>query len=301
MADKGFFGRLFEGLGKTRSAIAGKIDQLVKYYKNIDDDFFDQLEAVLISADIGAAVSLEAVERLKAKVKAEKLSDNEQIHTLLRDILRDLIPQFTPEDYKYPLLILIVGVNGVGKTTAIGKLANMFTGYGKRVLLAAGDTFRAAADDQLAIWAERSGAQIVHNSGGADPAAVIFDAVQAAEARAVDVIICDTAGRLHNKKNLMEELAKINRVIDRNWQGSRKNYLVLDATTGQNMLPQAESFAEATGLDGLILTKMDGTARGGAAIGVMHRLGIPVRYIGIGEGIDDLKPFDTDAYLEAII
>jgi len=295
------FSKIFKGLGKTRENISGRLDEIVKYYKEIDEEFFDDITAILISADVGVQVATEAVEQLKKQIKSEKIGDSEKIRAILRESLSDMLGESGTDSYQYPLLILVTGVNGVGKTTAIGKLAHKFVSEGKKVLLAAGDTFRAAAADQLEIWAERSGADIVRQHEGADPAAVIYDAIHEAEARNTDVIICDTAGRLHNKKNLMDELAKIGRIIDREFTGTRKNYVVLDATTGQNAIVQAKAFSVAAGLDGVVLTKLDGTAKGGVVLSVSNSLNLPVRYIGVGEGIDDLEEFDREGFLEAII
>ena len=260
----------------------------------------DRLEAILISSDIGGAASGEIIERLRQKVKSEKKGDPQEIFAMLREIIAEIMQEETPQE-SFPLLIFVTGVNGVGKTTNIGKLAYKYASEGKKVLLAAGDTFRAAASEQLNIWAERAGAQIVKHGEGADSAAVIFDAIAAGKARNCDVIICDTAGRLHNKSNLMQELAKIGRIIDSNWEGARENFIVLDATTGQTAISQVKAFAEAVDLTGIILTKLDGTAKGGVVIAIKQELNIPVRYIGVGEGPEDLMAFQPEAFAQNII
>lgn len=299
---KGLFARISQGLTKTRNELSSKIEQLLSYYKNIDDDFFDELEAVLLTADIGVAATTEIVQELRKTVKEQKIGDVQQIHGLLRSTIAQIMLKDTnQEEEAYPLLILVVGVNGVGKTTAIGKLAYKYTRQGKSVILAAGDTFRAAASEQLGVWAQRAGAQIIKHSEGADSAAVIFDAISAAKARRADVLICDTAGRLHNKKNLMDELAKIGRIINREWEGAKRTYIVLDATTGQNALSQAKTFSEAVSIDGIILTKLDGTAKGGVVVAIKKEMNLPVKFIGIGEGIDDLEPFNPEAFAQNII
>ncbi|HOV69907.1 MAG TPA: signal recognition particle-docking protein FtsY [Clostridia bacterium] len=287
------------GLGKTRENIATRLDEIFRYYKDIDEEFYEEIETVLITSDVGVSVATDAVAKLKELVKERKTGDPKKIKDLLRDALLPMLGSSGAESYDYPLLILIVGVNGVGKTTVIGKLAHKFKKENKKVLLAAGDTFRAAAGEQLEIWAQRSGADIVRQQEGADPAAVIYDAIHAARARKSDVIICDTAGRLHNKKNLMDELNKIYRVIDREFIGMKRRYLVLDATTGQNAIAQANAFSASIGLDGVILTKLDGTAKGGVVLAVSHTLNLPVRFIGVGEGIEDLQEFDPESFIRA--
>ena len=297
---QGFWAKLAGGLLKTRSELGNKLGQLIQYYNNIDEEFYEELEAVLLSSDIGTAATEEIIERLRQKVKAEKKGDTKEIFALLREIISEIMAEETPEE-SFPLLILVVGVNGVGKTTAIGKLAYKYALQCKKVLLAAGDTFRAAASEQLSIWAQRTGAQIVKHGEGADSAAVIFDAIAAGKARSSDVIICDTAGRLHNKANLMQELAKIGRIIDKNWEGARENFIVLDATTGQNAVSQVKTFKECVDITGIILTKLDGTAKGGVVIAIKQELDIPVRYIGVGEGKEDLMTFDSDAFAQNII
>lgn len=297
---QGFWAKLAGGLLKTRSELGNKLGELIQYYTNIDEDFYEELEGVLLSSDIGTAATNEIIERLRQKVKAEKKGDPKEIFALLREILSEIMRENPPEE-KFPLLILIVGVNGVGKTTAIGKLAYKYASQGKKVLLAAGDTFRAAASEQLSIWAQRTGAQIVKHGEGADSAAVIFDAIAAGKARSSDVVICDTAGRLHNKANLMHELAKISRIIDKNWEGARENFIVLDATTGQNAVSQVKTFKECVDITGIILTKLDGTAKGGVVVAIKQELNIPVRYIGVGEGKEDLMIFESEAFAQNII
>lgn len=296
----GLLGRMAQGLLRTKSALGQKIGAMLAYYDKIDDDFFEELEEILISSDMGAAAAAEITAKVRQHCKAEKISDTARIYGLLRDSISEIMRADKNAD-SYPLLILVVGVNGVGKTTAIGKLAYRYSQMGKSVLLAAGDTFRAAAAEQLEIWAQRSGAQVVRHGEGADSAAVIFDALSAAAARGVDVCICDTAGRLQNKKNLMDELAKVGRIIAKGWQGAKETYIVLDATTGQNALSQVKLFDEAVKLDGIILTKLDGTAKGGVAVAVKQEFGLNVRYVGIGEGKEDLIDFDPDAYAANII
>ena len=289
----------------------GFFDKLKKITTNLfssfteaDEAFFEELEESLILADLGVETSLEAVERLRETVRREKLQDQEEVRAALRRVLADLLDVGTTElnVSTTPSVFLFIGVNGVGKTTSIGKTARLLKQGGKRCLLCAADTFRAAAADQLEIWAERAGCEIVRQHEGADPGAVLFDALQAAKARGVDVVLCDTAGRLHNKANLMAELAKLSKIIDRECPGAaRETLLVLDATTGQNGLIQARSFKETAGLTGIVLTKLDGTAKGGIAVAIARELGVPVKLAGVGEGIDDLKPFDAEAYAEAII
>ena len=298
----GFFNKIAEGLKKTRDSMMGKVDALLNSFTKIDEDFFDELEESLIMADVGAVTSARICENLRKKVKEEGLSDP----TAVKGALKEIIAQMLAGDEALnlstkPSIILVIGVNGVGKTTTIGKLAHNLHEDGKKVLLAAADTFRAAAIDQLQIWADRAGVDLVKHGEGSDPAAVVFDASNAGKARGCDVVICDTAGRLHNKKNLMDELSKIARVIDREAPGSAKEVLlVLDATTGQNALNQAKLFQEAAGLTGIILTKLDGTARGGVVIGIKEELNIPIKYIGVGEQIDDLRPFDSKDFVEAL-
>ena len=298
----GFFNKIAEGLKKTRDSMMGKVDALLNSFTKIDEDFFDELEESLIMADVGAVTSARICENLRKKVKEEGLSDPASVKGALKEIIAQMLAGDEALNLSTkPSIILVIGVNGVGKTTTIGKLAHNLHEDGKKVLLAAADTFRAAAIDQLQIWAERSGVDLVKHGEGSDPAAVVFDAINAGKARGCDVVICDTAGRLHNKKNLMDELSKIARVIDREAPGSAKEVLlVLDATTGQNALNQAKLFQEAAGLTGIILTKLDGTARGGVVIGIKEELNIPIKYIGVGEQIDDLRPFDSKDFVEAL-
>ena len=289
----------------------GFFDKLKKITTNLfsgfteaDEAFFEELEETLILADLGMNTALEAVEQLRQRVRKEKLRDQEEVKSALREILAEMISvgDTSLNLSSTPSVVLFIGVNGVGKTTSIGKVAHQLKSEGKRVLLCAADTFRAAAADQLEIWAERAGCELVRQHEGADPGAVLFDALQAAKARNVDVVLCDTAGRLHNKANLMAELTKLSRIIDRECPGAaRETLLVLDATTGQNGLIQAKQFQEAAGLTGIILTKLDGTAKGGIVVAIAKELGIPVKLVGMGEGLDDLKPFDAKEYVEAVI
>jgi len=289
----------------------GFFDKLKKITANIfggfteaDEAFFEELEETLILADLGMNTALDAVEQLRSRVRKEKLQSQEEVKAALRDILVDMIDvgNVGLELSGKPSVVLFIGVNGVGKTTSIGKLGNQLKNEGKRVLFCAGDTFRAAAADQLQIWSERAGCELVRQKEGADPGAVLFDALQAAKARGVDVVLCDTAGRLHNKANLMSELSKLSKIIDRECpDASRETLLVLDATTGQNGLIQAKQFKEAAGLTGIVLTKLDGTAKGGIVIAIAKELGVPVKLAGVGEGINDLRPFNARDYVEAII
>ena len=289
----------------------GFFDKLKKITANLfggfteaDEAFFEELEETLILADLGMDTALEAVERLRQRVRKEKLHDQEEVRAALRDILVEMmdVGDTALDTSTKPSVVLFIGVNGVGKTTSIGKLGNQLKSEGKRVLFCAADTFRAAAADQLQIWSERAGCELVRQHEGADPGAVLFDALQAAKARNVDVVLCDTAGRLHNKANLMAELSKLSKIIDRECPGcARETLLVLDATTGQNGLIQARTFQETAGLTGIVLTKLDGTAKGGIVIAIARELGVPVKFAGVGEGIDDLRPFDARSYVEAII
>ncbi len=299
---KGFFQRLTEGLTKTRQNIMSGLDSIFRS-SEIDDDFYEELEETLIMADIGTKATSDIIESLQEKVRENKIKEASECKQLLIDSMKEQM-SLAENAYEFEnkkSVLLIVGVNGVGKTTSVGKLAGQIKGMGKRVLLAAADTFRAAAIEQLTEWANRSGVEIIAQQEGSDPAAVVFDAVTAAKARNTDVLICDTAGRLHNKKNLMEELRKINRVIDREYPDCYKETLVvLDGTTGQNALVQAKQFCEVTDVTGIILTKLDGTAKGGIAIAIMSELGIPVKYIGVGEKIDDLQKFDPNDFIDAL-
>ena len=273
-------------------------------FSQLDDDFYDELEESLVMADMGAETTMEAVEELRRRCKAEKIKDVEGARACMRQVLADYLTggDMAVDMSRKPAVVLFIGVNGVGKTTSIGKLAARWKREGKKVLLCAGDTFRAAAADQLTIWSERAGVDIIKQHEGADPAAVVFDAMSAAKARKSDVVLVDTAGRLHNKQNLMNELNKISRVIDRECpDSSRETLLVLDATTGQNGLIQAKQFAEAAGITGIVLTKLDGTAKGGIVIAIAKELGVPVKFVGVGEGVDDLQPFDAKAFTEALL
>lgn len=298
----GFFNKIKEGLKKTRDAVIGQIDSMLKSFTKIDDELFEELEELLVMGDVGVPTAEKICEELKKRVKKEGIKNPNEIHRLLEETVSDMLRGGEELDLSTtPSIILVIGVNGVGKTTTIGKLANNLTKQGKKVILAAGDTFRAAAIEQLEIWADRSHCEIIKQNEGSDPAAVIYDAISAAKARHADVIICDTAGRLHNKKHLMDELAKINRIIDRELpDAAKEKLLVLDATTGQNAVNQAEQFSLATGITGIVLTKLDGTAKGGVVLAIKEGLGIPVKYIGVGEQIDDLQPFDAENFAKAL-
>ncbi len=299
----GFFDRLKEGLQKTRKGITEKIDQVLVSFGKIDDELFDELEEILITSDVGIDTTLKIIEELKKRVKENKVINPMKVKELLKDIIIDTLKEGDSgiNVSTSPSVILVIGVNGVGKTTSIGKIASHFKNQGKKVILAAGDTFRAAAIDQLEIWAERVGVDMIKQSEGSDPAAVIYDAVQAAKARKVDILICDTAGRLHTKKNLMDELRKIYKVIEREMPGAaRETLLVLDATTGQNAVSQAKTFSESSEITGIVLTKLDGTAKGGIVIAIKSELDIPVKLIGVGEKIDDLQRFDSREFVEAL-
>lgn len=298
----GFFSKIKEGLKKTRDNVVGQIDSMLKSFTKIDDELFEELEELLVMGDVGMSTASKICDQLKEKVKKDGITDPKVIRWMLEDITAEMLAggEELVLNTK-PSIILVIGVNGVGKTTTIGKLANNFVKDGKQVILAAADTFRAAAIEQLEIWADRSGASIVKQKEGSDPAAVVFDSIAAAKARDADIIICDTAGRLHNKKHLMDELAKISRVIDRELPGADKEFLlVLDATTGQNAVVQANEFRNATGITGIVLTKLDGTAKGGVVLAIKDGLGIPVKYVGVGEQIDDLQPFDPQGFAEAL-
>ena len=298
----GLFKKIKEGLKKTRDSVVSQIDSMLKSFTKIDEELFEELTELLVMGDVGIQTAEQITDELRVRVKKEGIKDPKEITLLLQEVVADMLRG--DEELKIttkPSIILVIGVNGVGKTTTIGKLANNLKKQGKSVLLAAADTFRAAAIEQLEIWADRSGCDIVKQNEGSDPAAVIYDAISAAKARNTDVIICDTAGRLHNKKHLMDELAKIGRVIDRELPDADKEYLlVLDATTGQNAVNQAEQFSKATGITGIVLTKLDGTAKGGVVLAIKDGLGIPVKYIGVGEQIDDLQPFNPDAFADAL-
>ena len=298
----GFFDKLKEKLVKTKNAIVGQIDDLFKHFVKVDEDLFDELEELLISADIGVNTTEEILDQLRDEVKENRLKEPAEVKTKLFEILKDMIGEHEPLNLStQPSVVLVIGVNGVGKTTSIGKISAELKSQGKRVVVAAADTFRAAAAEQLSVWCTRAGVDIIKQGAGADPASVVFDAINAAKSRKADVLIIDTAGRLHNKKNLMNELAKINRVIDRELPGaSRENLLVLDATTGQNAVLQAKEFKNAASITGLVLNKLDGTAKGGIVISIKEELGIPVKYIGVGEKADDMQPFVAEDFVRAL-
>ena len=298
----GFFDKLKEGLFKTKDAITKKVDVLFKKFIKVDEDLFDELEELLISADIGVNTTEEILEELRDSVKEKRIKEPEEVKAELFDILRRMIGEHEPLNLSTkPSVILVIGVNGVGKTTSIGKISAELKRQGKKVVVAAADTFRAAAAEQLNVWTDRAGVDIIKQAAGADPASVVFDAISAVKGRGADVLIVDTAGRLHNKKNLMDELAKIDRVIGRELPGAAKEtLLVLDATTGQNAVYQAKEFKEASKITGLVLTKLDGTAKGGIIISIKKELGIPVKFIGVGEQIDDMKPFNSKEFASAL-
>lgn len=300
---KGFFSRLVKGLTKTRDTIVSGIDSIFSGFSSIDEDFYDELEEILIMGDLGVHATTEILENLRAKVKEQHIKEPAQCKELLISSIKEQMDvgetayQFEHETS----VVLVIGVNGVGKTTSIGKLAGKLKDQGKRVVIAAADTFRAAAGEQLNEWANRAGVDMIGGQEGADPAAVVYDAVQAAKARNADVLLCDTAGRLHNKKNLMEELKKIHRILEKEYpEAFRETLVVLDGTTGQNALAQAKQFSEVADISGIILTKMDGTAKGGIAVAIQSELGIPVKYIGVGETIDDLQKFDSGQFVNAL-
>lgn len=298
------FKRLKEGLSKTKKGITDKIDVLIKSYQKIDEELFEELEEILISADIGVTTTMEVIDELKDTVKERKIDDPEKIKEVLQEKLANILNDLSSTELNInssPVIILVVGVNGVGKTTSIGKIAYKLKKQGKKVMLAAGDTFRAAAIDQLNIWGDRVGIDVIKHQEGSDPAAVIYDAIQAAKARNIDVLICDTAGRLHNKKNLMNELGKVFKVVEREFpEASKEVLLVLDATTGQNAIQQAKTFKEVANITGLVLTKLDGTAKGGIVIAISRELNIPVKLIGVGEKMEDLQEFHAGNFVKAL-
>lgn len=299
----GFFSKLKEGLSKTRNNIVRGIDSVFSGFSSIDDDFYEELEELLIMGDIGVNAAGGILERLKAQVKEKHIKEPEQCKEVLIDSIKEQMA-VTDTAYEFehkPSIVLVIGVNGVGKTTSVGKLAWLLKSQGRKVLIAAADTYRAAACEQLTEWAKRAGVDMITGAQGADPSSVIYDAVNAAKARRVDVLLCDTAGRLHNKKNLMEELKKMNRIIDREYpEIHRENLIVLDGTTGQNALNQAREFGDVADLTGIILTKMDGTSKGGIAVAIQSELSIPVKYIGVGEKLDDLQKFDSEQFVNAL-
>ncbi len=299
----GFFEKLKAGLSKTKNAVIGKIDDALKSFVKVDEDLLDELEEILYCSDMGAETTEEVIEALRERIKDGRLKEPEEVKGALKEILRDMIGDSEELDLSTePSVILIIGVNGVGKTTTIGKISAKLKSDGKKVVVAAADTFRAAAIDQLAVWTDRAGVELIKQSEGSDPAAVVFDACAAAKKRGADVLIVDTAGRLHNKKNLMDELAKISRVIGRELPGAAvETLLVLDATTGQNAVNQAKEFKNAANITGLVLTKLDGTAKGGAVFSIKGVLDLPVKFIGVGEQIDDMQPFDPDMFVSALI
>ena len=300
---KGFFKRLVSGLSKTRNSIASSINSVFSGFSMIDEDFYEELEEILIMADMGVYTTEKVIDSLREKVKENKIKEPEECRQLFVNSIKE---QMKVDEKAYDFeneksVVLLIGVNGVGKTTTTGKLASRYKSEGKKVLMAAADTFRAAAIEQLTEWSNRSGVDIIAQKEGSDPAAVVYDAVNAAKARNTDILLCDTAGRLHNKKNLMEELKKISRIIEREYPDARREaFIVLDGTTGQNALSQAKQFSEVTDLTGIILTKFDGTAKGGIAIAIQSELNIPVKYIGVGEQIEDLQRFDSDAFVNAL-
>lgn len=300
---KGFFNKLKSGLEKTKNNLTEKVTDLLSRAVSIDEELYEELEEILITCDIGVETTLYIIESLKKKIKENKIKDPSLLSNCLKEVILDILGyeenSIKPESI--PEIILVIGVNGVGKTTSIGKMCYKLKDDGYKVIMAAADTFRAAAIEQLEVWSQRAGVDIIKHQSGSDPAAVIFDAIQASKARKADVLICDTAGRLHNKKNLMEELGKINRVIDREYkEANRQTFLVLDATTGQNAVQQARQFMEVCPVDGIILTKLDGTAKGGIVISIKHMLNIPVKLIGVGESIDDLQEFKSKEFVEAL-
>ena len=299
----GFFDKLKQGLSKTKDAVFGQFNEVVKNFRKVDEELLEELEEIMITADMGAATTEKVLDELRDRIKTKNIKNAEEVKDELADILRGQIGEGEPLDLSTtPSVILVIGVNGVGKTTSIGKIANNLKKEGKRVIVAAADTFRAAAIEQLAVWCDRAGVELIAQKEGADPASVVFDAIAAANKRKADVLIIDTAGRLHNKSNLMDELAKINRIIGRELpDAARETLLVLDSTTGQNAVMQAKKFKEAADITGLVLTKLDGTAKGGAVFSIKDEVDIPVKFIGVGEQIDDMQPFDAKMFVDALI
>lgn len=298
----GIFKKIRDGLKKTRDSIGSQFENLAKTFSRIDEDMLEELEEILIMSDVGVETSMEICENVRKQAKSEKAYSPEELNELIGSVISEMMEAQEPMKLNTtPSVILVIGVNGVGKTTTIGKLTHKYQQEGKKVLLAAADTFRAAAIEQLGVWAQRNNVQMVQHAPGSDPAAVVYDAINAAKARGADILICDTAGRLHNKKNLMEELSKINRIIETEAQGADvEKLLVLDATTGQNALVQAKQFKEVADITGIVLTKLDGTAKGGVVIAIKNEMDVPVRFIGVGEQIDDLEEFDSKQYAKAL-
>ncbi len=296
----GFFQKIIDGLRKTKQQIGFKLNELFK--RGIfDEDFYEELEFILLGSDIGEDTTTDIIEELRERMRQDRISDAKQANQYLKNVMCDILGDEKFE-FNTPCVIMVAGVNGVGKTTTIGKLANIFVKQGKSVVIAAADTFRAAASEQLEVWANRAKVRIIKHEEGSDPAAVVYDAVASAKSRGTDIVLVDTAGRLHNKKNLMDELSKINRVVDREFpDADRRNLIVLDATTGQNAIQQVDVFNEAIDIDGIVLTKLDGTAKGGVVLAIKHDMDIPVYFVGVGEGIDDLLEFDSESYVEGII
>ncbi len=295
----GLFSKLFSGLKKTKDAISNKFESLFK--KELNDDFYDELEEILYTSDIGVSATEKIIDEMKSRVKKEHIKTAEEAKQILRDIMVEILT-IDKEDFEYPLIITVVGVNGVGKTTTIGKMAKYFQNQKKSVVLVAGDTFRAAATEQLCEWGKRNNVRVIAQGEGSDPGAVVFDGISSAKAKDIDVLIVDTAGRLHNKTNLMEELKKINRIKEREWpEAMQLNLLVLDATTGQNAVMQVEAFKEAIGIDGIVLTKLDGSAKGGVVLAIAEENELPIYFVGVGEKIDDLEEFDAKTFVEAIV
>ena len=300
----GLFDKIKAGLSKTRSQLSERTNEILNIFKSVDEGVFEELEEVLIMSDVGFDASSEIIERLRQKAHQDKIKDSSLLLPALKEIVADIMTEGVEGEFELktsPAVILVIGVNGVGKTTSIAKMANLFKSQGKSVILAAADTFRAAAIDQLEVWADRVGVELIKQQEGSDPASVVYDAIAAAKARKKDVLICDTAGRLHNKKNLMDELAKINKIIDRELPDAQKEcMLVLDATTGQNAVSQAKNFSQVADISGIILTKLDGTAKGGIVIAIKNEQDIPVRFVGVGEGADDLQPFDAKQFADVL-
>lgn len=295
----GFFSKLFAGLKKTKDSIASKINSI--FVGELNDEFYEELEYVLISSDIGAEATEEIIDEVKKLAKKQHVKSADDFKKILREVMVNMLTEVEDKEIEFPALITFVGVNGVGKTTAIGRIAHKFKSEHKNVLMVAGDTFRAAASDQLTEWSKRAGVRIVKYGEGTDPAAVVFDGITSAKAKRDDVVLVDTAGRLHNKTNLMEELKKISKIINREWEGDYKNYLVIDATTGQNALSQVETFNECVGIDGIVLTKLDGTAKGGIVFAIAKEYGIPVKFVGVGEGLEDITDFNAEEFVNGII